>query len=226
MKEKSVFYSEIAYIVGIVVLALGTAFMEKANFGMSMIVAPAYLLHLKISQILPFYSFGMSEYVLQAVLLGILSLIMGKVKKGYLLSFVTAFIYGLLLDAIMGVLALFSFEGIVWQIAFYAVGMIVCAFGVALLFHTYFPPEAYELFVKEISQKFNMTLSKTKIIYDYCSCILSVVLSLIFFGSFVGIKWGTVVCALLNGWLIGCISRLLENKVVFQDALPLRSKLK
>ena len=35
MKEKKVFYCELAYAVGIIALALGTAFMEKANFGMS-----------------------------------------------------------------------------------------------------------------------------------------------------------------------------------------------
>jgi hypothetical protein len=31
MKEKRVFYSELAYFIGILVLALGTAFMEKAD---------------------------------------------------------------------------------------------------------------------------------------------------------------------------------------------------
>jgi hypothetical protein len=50
MHTKKGFYTELAYILGIVVLALGTAMMERANMGMSMVVAPAYLLHLKISQ--------------------------------------------------------------------------------------------------------------------------------------------------------------------------------
>ena len=81
MKRKNVFYNELAYVVGIVVLALGTAFMEQADFGMSMIVAPAYLIHLKVSQLLPFFSFGMSEYVFQAALLVLLSLVLRKVKK-------------------------------------------------------------------------------------------------------------------------------------------------
>ena len=45
MKGKRTFYTEVAYILGIVVLAAGNALMEKANLGMSMVVAPAYLLH-------------------------------------------------------------------------------------------------------------------------------------------------------------------------------------
>jgi len=225
MKGKRVLYSEVAYAVGLVVLAIGTAFMEKADFGLSMVVAPAYLVHLKVSQVLPFFSFGMSEYVFQAVLLVVLSLVMGRVKKGYLLSFVTAFIYGMVLDAALAIVGTLPFAGMVWRFVFYLVGMATCSIGVALLLHTYLPPEAYELAVKEFAQKFNAQIGKTKTIYDCCSCVLGIVLSLGFFGSFVGVKWGTIVCSVTNGWLIGQISRLLEGRFELKDAWPLREKI-
>ena len=45
MKRQIVFYTELAYVLGILALALGTALMERADFGVSMVVAPAYLLH-------------------------------------------------------------------------------------------------------------------------------------------------------------------------------------
>ena len=174
MKGKRIFYCELAYILGLVILALGTALMEKANFGMSMIVAPAYVIHLKVSQFLPFFSFGMSEYVFQAFLLVALSLIMRRVRKQYILSFVTAFLYGVILDFLIGLAAYIPFEGMVWRIVLYLAGLVICAIGVALLFRTYFPPEAYELFVKELSQRFHMTIGKTKTIYDCGSCALGV----------------------------------------------------
>ena len=60
---------------------------------------------------------------------------------------------------------------------------------------------------------------------DCCSCALGVVLSLCFFRTFVGVQWGTILCALINGWLIGRISHILENHFVFEDAFPLRDKL-
>lgn len=225
MKGKKIFYCEIAYIAGIIVLALGTALMEKANFGMSMVVAPAYLIHLKVSEFLPFFSFGMSEYVFQAFLLGVLSLIMGRIRKSYLLSFATAFLYGIILDAVMGVIGVLPFSGILWQVVYYTAGLVICSVGVALLFHTYFPPEAYELFVKELSQKYGLSISKTKTIYDCCSCVLGVILSLVFFGAFVGVQWGTILCAVINGWHVGQISRILEKHFDFKDAFPFRDKL-
>lgn len=45
---KKSFYTELAYGVGLITLALGTALMERADFGMSMVVAPAYLVYLKV----------------------------------------------------------------------------------------------------------------------------------------------------------------------------------
>ena len=225
MKGKRIFYSELVYFVGIVVLAFSTALMERANLGLSMVVAPAYLVHLKLVEYLPFFSFGMAEYVFQAVLLVALTLIMGKGKIGYLLSFATAFFYGILLDGSMELVGLLPVEGIWWRLALYGVGLFTCSVGVALLFHTYFPPEAYELFVKELSQKTRMPIGKTKTIYDCCSLLLGVVLSFAFFGKLVGVQWGTLFCALVNGWLIGRISRFLEEKFDFRDALPLRERI-
>ena len=153
MKRQRCFYCEAAYAIGIVALAFGTALMEKADFGVSMIVAPAYLIHLKLSQILPFYSFGMSEYVFQALLLAALSLVMGRFRKSYLLSFGTAILYGLILDLMMALVAPIPCGGMVARIGFYSAGLLTCTLAVAMLFRTYLPTEAYELFVKEIAEK-------------------------------------------------------------------------
>lgn len=105
MNQKT-FYTEIAYLLGLLILALGTAFMERADFGVSMVVAPAYLIHLKVSEVLPFFSFGMAEYTLQAVVILAMILILRRIKLSYFFSFVTAVLYGLTLDGAMALIAL------------------------------------------------------------------------------------------------------------------------
>lgn len=40
---KRTFFTELAYVLGIVILAIGTAFMEKADLGMSMVVTSCIL---------------------------------------------------------------------------------------------------------------------------------------------------------------------------------------
>ena len=224
MRAKKPFYAEAAYALGLLVLALGTALMEKADFGMSMVVAPAYLIYLKLSQTLPWFTFGMAEYCFQAVLLALLSLIMGRFRWTYLFSFVTAVLYGLALDAMMGLAAAFPAGGFALRAAYYLAGMALGSFGVALLFHTYITPEAYELFVKELTRKSGKETARVKTVYDLCSCLLAVGLSFLFFGfgHFEGVKAGTVLCALVNGLLIGQCGQLLERLFVFRDGLRLR----
>lgn len=226
MKTKKVFFSEIAYVLGIIILAFGTAFMERADFGLSMVVAPAYLLHLKISQYIPVFSFGMAEYSFQAVLLIVLSLFLRKWKPYYLFSFVTAVIYGLTLDAAMLLAGFLPLIGLAGRIIFYLIGMLFCSIGVSLLFHTYIPPEAYELFVKEISAKSRTDINIIKTVYDCLSCFVGVVLSFAFFGlwHFEGVKFGTVICALVNGFLIGKCSKMMESVFDFKDAFNLRER--
>ena len=223
--KKKVFYTEMAYALGIVILARGTALMEKANFGMSMVVAPAYLLHLKIVKTLPFFSLGMAEYTLQAAILLLLGLAMRRFKMSYLFSFCTAVIYGLALDGVMMLTAGFPAEAMALRVVYYLLGMLLCSIGVSLLFHTYIAPEAYELFVKEVSAKIGMDIHRFKTLYDCVSCGIGVVLSFAFFGlwHFEGVKLGTILCALINGSIIGWCTKMFEARFAFEDGLKLRS---
>ena len=224
MKRQIVFSTELAYVLGILTLALGTAFMERADFGMSMVVAPAYLLHHKLSQFYPFFTFGTAEYCLQAALLIVMCLVLRRFKVSYLFSFVTAVIYGFTLDGCMALIALIPGEEFAFRLLFYALGLIVCAVGVSLLFHTYIAPEVYELFVKEIAAKTGKNINVCKTVYDCCSCAVGVALSFAFFGlwHFEGVKLGTIFCALVNGATIGVCSRFFESRFAFEDKLDLR----
>ena len=55
-------------------------------------------------------------------------------------------------------------------------------------------------------------------------CLTGAWRSFAFFGMwhFEGVKLDTIVCALLNGWLIGRCSRIYEKIFDFQDRLSLR----
>lgn len=223
MKER-VFYSELAYLFGLMILAAGTALMERANFGVSMVVAPAYLLHLKLSQTLPFFSFGMAEYLFQGVLLLVMSALLRRFRLSYLFSFATAVLYGFTLDGAMALAALLPGAGWIARATEYALGLILCSLGVSLLFHTYISPEVYELWVKEMSARGGFDIHKYKTAYDCTSCLMGILLSFLFFGfgRFEGVKLGTILCALVNGSVIGFFSRILEERFAFRDALPLR----
>lgn len=222
--KKITFYSEIAYIVGLIFIATGVVFTDKANYGFSMIVAPAYIIYRFINPMFNAFTFGMAEYCFQALLIIVMMIILRKFKVSYLLSIATALIYGFFLDRLMFISDFLptTYE---WQkILYFAFGIVITSAGVALMFNTYLSPEAYELFVKEIAIGFHLSIDKFKIIYDFGSLFLAIILSFILFGfgKFVGVSWGTIVITLVNGAGISLCSKLYRKIWVFKDALPWR----
>lgn len=217
--KKKVFYEELAYIFGLIILTMGVALMEKADFGVSMVVAPAYLFSLRFS----FMSFGMAEYLLQAVLLIIMCLALRRFRAQYLFSFVTAVIYGFILDGVMLIAVFLPVEALVLRIVWYVLGVVLCSVGIALLIKTYLPPEVYELIVKEVSKKYSFKVSKVKTVYDIASLLTAVGLSFLLLGKLEGVGIGTIVCALVNGFIIGLITRIIDKLFVFR---PLFKKVK
>ena len=113
----------------------------------------------------------------------------------------------------------------VWErLAMLVGGMVLCAIGISFFFHSYISPEVYELFVKEVSSHIGMDINRFKTIYDCSSCAISIAMSFAFFGMwhFEGVKLGTVFCALVNGSMIGAVSRFLEKRFEFKDCFKLR----
>lgn len=222
--KKKIFYSEISYLLGLLILPLGGAFFSVADFGLSMVVAPCYLLHVKVSEYLPFFSFGMATYTFQLLLLVVLAIVVKKFRMYFLGSFVTAFLFGLLLDLYLYLLSFVAFDTMAIRIISLILGVVLTAIGVSFFFHTYLPPQAYELFVKEIALKFKFPIGNVKLIYDLSSLTISVLLSFLFFGfgSLVGIGIGTLLCAALNGFLIGKLIELYNRFFETKDLLPLK----
>ena len=77
MKDKKITIScELTYIISLVLLALSVAMIALSDFGLSMIVAPAFM----VSEKLGFLTFGQSEYIVQALLFIILCVVMKRVN--------------------------------------------------------------------------------------------------------------------------------------------------
>ena len=222
--KKRTLYTEWAYVLGMVGLSLSVALMTRADFGVSMVVAPAYLLYRKLNPLFSFFTFGMAEYTLQAVLLLFTILAVKKFRPYFLFSFVTAVLYGFLLDGWMAVTAGLPADTLVLRGAWYGLGLVLGAMSIACFFKTYIAPEVYELLVKELSEKLDRPTHRVKTVYDCVSCAAAIIMSFAFFGlgRFEGVKWGTVVCALVNGWLIGRFTALYERCFAFRDGLPWR----
>lgn len=210
--------NEVAWVLGLVLCALGICLTVKADFGLSMIAAPAYILHVGLVKVFPWYSQGTSEYVLQGVLLLVLCLVIRRFRPKYLLSFGTAVIFGFILD---GWFMVFggsgAYEGLPLRIAAFCLGEMISGLAIAFFFRTKLPLEIYELFVTELSDRFKLNTAKVKQCYDAGSLLLSLLLALVVNHSFAGIGIGTVILTLVNAPVIALFGKILDRFFTFDS---------
>ena len=70
--------SELLWLLGVVFVAIGVAICSKANLGVSMIAAPAFILSEALLPLGSFFSVGVVEYINQAIILIVLCIIIRK----------------------------------------------------------------------------------------------------------------------------------------------------
>lgn len=220
--------SELLYVLGILLLSFAGAMVSATDFGVSMIVAPAYILSERIDVL----TFGQCEYIVQGILLVLFCIILKKVKPLFLTSFVTTLIYGAALDLWLYIVPAFnpnltSAEDLaMWvRIVFYILGTLGTTLGVAMFFKTYLYPEVYDLFVKGIVEAKGFNFQKFKTCFDLSFLVIAVVMSLAFFGKFHGIGIGTVVMAVINGTLINFWSNMMDKHLFIKPRFTKLAKI-
>ena len=186
MSKKIILHGEFVYVMAILLLSLAVAMLSAANFGVSMIVAPAYI----ISQKLGVITFGQGEYLVQSLLFIAFCILMKKVKLVYFSSFATCLIYGAVLDLWRKFVPLFNPDitapgsmGLIVRIFLFIGGMILTSFSVMLFYKTYLYPQVYDFFVKAVSSRYGIKISVLKTIVDLSCLTASIVMTFVFFGS-------------------------------------------
>ena len=216
--------NELLWVFGILFVALGVTFCSKADLGVSMIAAPAFIVSEALSSLLPFFSVGVTEYAIQAVLLMLLCIIVRHFNLKYLSAFLVAIIYGYTLDLFLWIFGNVTFDGILLRYIMLIVGDIITAFGVACFFRTYMPLQVYELFVAETADRFKLNLGKMKWAFDISLLVVSLILAFTLFGDaaafditsigetcFHSLGLGTLITTLINSPLITLTGRLIDR---------------
>ncbi|MDD6479651.1 MAG: DUF6198 family protein [Oscillospiraceae bacterium] len=227
--------SELLWIFGNIFVALGVSICSKANLGVSMIAAPAFVVSEALSKIFAFLSVGVTEYIIQGILLIGLCLIIRKFNWRYLFAFAVAVIYGYTLNVFLWLFSGIEFNGVIIRWVMLIVGDVCTAFGVACFFHTYMPLQVYELFVVEVAHKLKIEINKVKWIFDISLLVISIICAFTLFGDATSFDWskigytsfhsiglGTVVTTIINSPIIKFMSKLIER--FFEDT-PRFSKL-
>jgi len=211
MNKKIRVSKEFAFILAIITMPFAISIMTKANLGLSMIAAPTYIISEKVS----FLTYGQTEYIFQALVLISMCVVVRKFKWSYLTSFLSAIIYGSILDFFIWCIKDRAMEAMWQRILAFVAGMVLTSLSVALFMNTYLAPCAYDYFVRTVVLEKKLDLRKFKLSFDFAFLILGTALTLILFHKFIGITWGTLVIAVCNGNIIAFINNLMKKHIDF-----------
>lgn len=204
--------SELIYILANLVMALSVALLSALDMGLSMIVAPAFLLSQKIG-----VTFGQAEYIVQAFVFILLCLVMKKFRVSFIFAFITCLFYGAVLDLIqlIPILKTGALSGlsIFAKVPLFLLGITMTSLAVCLHFRTYLFPQVHDFFVMGVTTRYNLNKTLFKWCTDIVYFIISVCMSFAFFGfgTFNGIGWGTLIMALYNGPMIGLLGKCFDK---------------
>lgn len=213
--------NEAAWILGILLCTLGVCLCTKANFGISMIGAPPYILHLWLRDALPWYTQGMSEYVWQGIILVVTCIAIMRFKLRYIVSFGTAILSGLSIDMWLFIFGgNGAYENMVVRIVAFALGELITSVAIAFIFRTTLPVQIYELAVCEIADRYKLKRDRVKLVNDIVMLAISITLALVLTGGWNGIGVGTIVITFVNAPLITLAGKVLDRIFEFDSRFP------
>ena len=187
-------------------LSLSASLMVKGSLGISSVSCVPYIFSLKYHALTQ----GNWFFIMQGIMMAILTVWLGKFKISYLLSMLTAVIAGYLIDFFNWMLLGFR-DDLPFRIFYLLLAMTLVSIGVALAFRTNLPIMAVDLFVIELAVGKNWPLKIVKTMFDVVLVLLGIVSSLLFFGKLRGIGIGTILTAVFIGQMVGFVDKKLNK---------------
>lgn len=195
------------FLVGLFVNSLGVSLITKANLGTSPISSIPYVLSLN-------FPFTLGNFtIFFSILLIILQLIILRknFKLEHILQIPVSIIFGYFIDLTMILFSWVNPEVYIMKIVYLLIGCMILGAGVYMEVLADVVMLPGESFVRAIVLTWKTNFGTTKICFDVSMAVIAAVLSFVFAGRLDGVREGTVIAALL----VGFIARLIGKKFAF-----------
>ena len=195
------------FLVGLFVNSLGVSLITKANLGTSPISSIPYVLSLNFPFTLGNFTIFFSIFliVLQLIILR------KNFKLEHILQIPVSIIFGYFIDLTMILFFWVNPEAYIMKIVYLLMGCLILGVGVYMEVLADVVMLPGESFVRAIVLTWKTNFGTTKICFDVSMAVIAAVLSFVFAGRLDGVREGTVIAALL----VGFIARLIGKKLAF-----------
>ncbi len=192
-------------LVGLFVNGLGVSFITKAGLGTSPITSIPYTLSLGFTPTVGMFTlvFNIFLIILQVILLR------RNFQLQNLLQLPIIALFSFFIDLTMSLLGFIQPETYVLKVISLVIGCLILGFGVFMEMVANVAMLPGEATVRAVSDVFSTDFGKTKIAFDSSMTIIAAILSFIMFKHLDGVREGTIVAAIL----VGFIARLFKKYI-------------
>lgn len=192
-------------LVGLFVNGLGVSFITKAGLGTSPITSIPYTLSLGFTPTVGMFTlvFNIFLVILQVILLR------RNFQLQNLLQLPIIALFSFFIDLTMSLLEFMQPETYAMKVVSLIVGCLILGFGVFMEMVANVAMLPGEATVRAVSDVFSTDFGKTKIAFDSSMTIIAAILSFIMFKHLDGVREGTIVAAIL----VGFIARLFKKYI-------------
>lgn len=192
-------------LVGLFVNGLGVSFITKAGLGTSPITSIPYTLSLGFTPTVGMFTlvFNIFLVILQVILLR------RNFQLQNLLQLPIIALFSCFIDLTMSLLGFIQPETYVLKVISLVIGCLILGFGVFMEMVANVAMLPGEATVRAVSDVFSTDFGKTKIAFDSSMTVIAAILSFIMFRHLDGVREGTIVAAIL----VGFIARLFKKYI-------------
>ena len=192
-------------LVGLFVNGLGVSFITKAGLGTSPITSIPYTLSLGFTPTVGMFTlvFNIFLIILQVILLR------RNFQLQNLLQLPIIALFSFFIDLTMSLLGFMQPETYAMKVVSLIVGCLILGFGVFMEMVANVAMLPGEATVRAVSDVFSTDFGKTKIAFDSSMTVIAAILSFIMFRHLDGVREGTIVAAIL----VGFIARLFKKYI-------------
>ena len=199
----------IVFLIGLFINSLGVSLITKANLGTSPISSIPYVLSLNFP-----FTLGQFTIIFSLLLIVIQLIILRKnFKLEHFLQIPISILFGYFIDLTMMMLFFVKPQHYISCIVYLLIGCLILGFGVytEVLANVAMLPG--ESFVRAVSFTWKTEFGSTKVGFDVSLAVIAAVLSFLFAHRLDGVREGTIIAALL----VGFIARLFGRKLSFLE---------
>ena len=192
-------------LAGLFVNGLGVSFITKAGLGTSPITSIPYTLSLDFTPTVGMFTlvFNIFLVILQVILLR------RNFQLQNLLQLPIIALFSFFIDLTMSLLGFMQPETYAMKVVSLVIGCLILGFGVFMEMVANVAMLPGEATVRAVSDVFSTDFGKTKIAFDSSMTVIAAILSFIMFKHLDGVREGTIVAAIL----VGFIARLFKKYI-------------